>query len=154
MKCIWHAYYFRETMTDIFFWTIMDNLCDCWFCCGGHYATPGHIKTGVTRVWPLSPLPAPSGTNTGSHCFINIFRSTNTFSRVVVSFVKISPAANKNTMVDIKTSFHAAICINLYKSPRRLMWPCLVKRQAKSIPYTISPRSLSVFFQHVFSMDK
>lgn len=108
----------------------------------GHYATPGHINTGVTRVWPLSPLPAPSGTNTGSHCFINIFRSTNTFSRVVVSFVKISPAAaNKNTMGNIKTSFHAAICINLYKSSRRLMWPCLVKRhaKAKSIPYIPPP---------------
>ena len=107
----------------------------------GHYATPGHIKTGVTGVWPLSPLPAPSGTNTGSHCFINIFRSTNTFSRVVVSFVKISPAANKNTMGNIKTSFHAAICINLYKSSRRLMWPCLVKRhaKAKSIPYIHPP---------------
>ena len=108
----------------------------------GHYATPGHINTGVTQVWPLSPLPAPSGTNTGSHCFINIFRSTNTFSRVVVSFVKISPAAaNKNTMGNIKTSFHAAICINLYKSSRRLMWPCLVKRhaKAKSIPYIPPP---------------
>ena len=101
------------------------------------------------HLWPLSSLSPP-----GSQSVTNIFLSTNTFSRVVVSFVKISPAANKNTMVDIKTSFHAAICINLYKSPRRLMWPCLVKRQAKSIPYTISPRSLSVFFQHVFSMDK
>ena len=101
------------------------------------------------HLWPLSSLSTP-----GSQSVTNIFLSTNTFSRVVVSFVKISPAANKNTMVDIKTSFHAAICINLYKSPRRLMWPCLVKRQAKSIPYTISPRSLSVFFQHVFSMDK
>ena len=101
------------------------------------------------HLWPLSSLSPP-----GSQSVTNIFLSTNTFSRVVVSFVKISPAANKNTMVDIKTSFHAAICINLYKSPRRLMWPCLVKRQAKSIPYTISHRSLSVFFQHVFSMDK
>ena len=101
------------------------------------------------HLWPPSSLSTP-----GSQSVTNIFLSTNTFSRVVVSFVKISPAANKNTMVDIKTSFHAAICINLYKSPRRLMWPCLVKRQAKSIPYTISPRSLSVFFQHVFSMDK
>lgn len=117
-----------------------------------------HRLMGSPGVWPLSSLPAPSGTNTGSHCFINIFLSTNTFSRVVVSFVKISPApaaaANKNTMGNIKTSFHAAICINLYKSSRRLMWPCLVKRhaKAKSIPYI--PPLHSLVGLSVFSTDK
>ena len=89
------------------------------------------------HLWPLSSLSPP-----GSQSVTNIFLSTNTFSRVVVSFVKISQAAaNKNTMGNIKTSFHAAICINLYKSSRRLMWPCLVKRhaKAKSIPYIHPP---------------
>ena len=128
-------WYFLLNNNGQFMWLLVmlwGALCHPW----------SHQHRGHPRVWPLSPLPAPSGTNTGSHCFINIFRSTNTFSWVVVSFVKISPAAaNENTMGNIKTSFHAAICINLYKSSRRLMWPCLVKRhaKAKSIPYIPPP---------------
>ena len=126
-----------------FMWllVIVGTLCRVW----------SHQQHDGGHLWPQSSLSAP-----GSQSVTNIFLSTNTFSCVVVSFVKISPAANKNTMVDIKTSFHAAICINLYKSPRRLMWPCLVKRQAKakSIPY-ISPRlSPRTFCFHIFSTDK
>ena len=119
----------------------------------GHYATRGSpgLPSDLCLHYPQQ-RPTPG------HTVLQIFSVPPTlFPELSLVLLRSrKQAANKNTMGNIKTSFHAAICINLYKSPRRLMWPCLVKKQAKakSIPY-ISPRlSPRTFCFHIFSTDK